>query len=117
MQVYSAAAFVQSFTRFACRYGIPKKVYIDAGSQLVSVSEKAEIAWTEVKHNLDKKFSTGLETVVCSVGGHNEHGMVERSIKEIKRVFFACFRGLKIDVRDETRVLTYETAFASIHFL
>ena len=35
MEDYSTEAFLLAFTRFSCRCGYPKTLYIDEGSQLV----------------------------------------------------------------------------------
>ena len=40
------------------------------------------------------------------MAGHNYHGQVERSIREIKKLFTTVYRGIKLDI------LGFETAFA-----
>jgi hypothetical protein len=32
------------------------------------------------------------------VGGHNYHGQVERSIREVKKLFDTVYRGVKMDI-------------------
>ena len=107
MQMYNAGAFVQAFTRFGSRYGIPKTLYIDEGSQLKAACSKMELNLTDIQTGL-KSFETGISFSTCPVGGHNFHGVVERSVMEVKKLFQVCFQGLKLDV------LSFETAFAKI---
>lgn len=55
---------------------------------------------------LDVKYSVGVEFHETGpVGAHHTQGQVERSIKEIKKVFVNTYRGLRLDI------MTYETAF------
>ena len=108
MQKYSTDAFLQAFSRFGDRYGYPHKLYIDAGSQLVSACKNTELNWVDVSTALARKSKTGIDFETCPVGGHNAHGAVERSIKEIKKLFLTCFGGLKLDI------LSYETAFSFV---
>ena len=42
------------------------------------------------------------------MGGHNYHGQVERSIREVKKLFDTVYRGVKMDI------MGYETCFAWI---
>jgi hypothetical protein len=65
-----------------------------------------QINWVDVSHTLNSKFRVGVEFSPCPVGGHNFHGQVERSIREIKKLFETVYRGAKLDL------LGYETAFA-----
>ena len=65
-----------------------------------------QISWVDVSHTLNSQFQVGVEYSPCPVRGHNYHGQVERSIREIKKLFFSVYRGIKLDV------LGFETAFA-----
>ena len=100
------SAFVQAYTRFAARFCHPKKLYPDEGSQLLKACSEMQISWVDVSHTLNSQFQVGVEYSPCPVGGHNYHGQVERSIREIKKLFFSVYRGIKLDV------LGFETAFA-----
>ncbi len=50
----------------------------------------------------------GVEFDSCPVGGHNYHGQVERSIKDVKKLFNTVYKGVNLDI------MGYETAFAWI---
>jgi len=102
------SSFLQSYTRFAARYCHPKKLFPDEGSQLLKACRDIEISWVDVAYSLNAQHGVGVEFQACPVGGHNFHGMVERSVREVKKLFNTVYRGLKLDL------LGYETAFAWI---
>jgi hypothetical protein len=67
-----------------------------------------EISWVDVAHTLNAQHAVGVEFQPCPVGGHNFHGMVERSIREVRKLFNTMYTGIKLDL------IGYETAFAWI---
>ena len=83
MEDYSADSFLQSFERFACRFGYPKTVLPDEGSQLVKGCEDMIISFVDVQQKLSREY--GVEFDTCPVGAHNVHGKVERKIREIRK--------------------------------
>ena len=105
MQKYSSDAFLQAYMRFACTRGHPAKLFIDSGSQLVKTCNDIEYSWMSIVDHLSRHHGTGIQHEICPVGGHNFHGTVERSIKEVKKLFDLTFSGLKLDI------LSYETNF------
>ena len=107
MQSYSTDSFLQSYTRFASRYGHPSHLQIDQGSQLMSGCNNMQICILDVKKQLST-HKVGVSFTTCPVSGHNFHGQVERCIKEIKSLFSRVFSGLRLDI------LSYETAFSWI---
>lgn len=108
MQGYDTSAFLQAYTRFASRYGHPNKIFIDEGSQLVKACKKMELSIIDLTQALNVQHQVGVEYQTCPVGGHNAHGIVERSIREVKKLFNLLYSGLRLDI------MTYETAFVSI---
>ena len=106
MQKYDTGAFLDAYTRFTSRFSHPNKLYIDEGSQLVKACKEMKFNILDITKSLNSKAMTGIEYVTCPVGGHNAHGMVERSIKEIKKLFTTVYSGLRLDI------MSYETAFA-----
>ena len=108
MQGYDTAAFLQAYTRFSSRYGHPSKMYIDEGSQLMKACRDMEINLVDLTHSLNSQYQVGINYQTCPVGGHNAHGIVERSIREVKKLFTLLYSGLRLDI------LTYETAFLCI---
>jgi hypothetical protein len=63
-----------------------------------------------VKRTLNQEFCVGFEHDAAPVGGHNQHGAVERSIQEIKKLFDAVFSSTKYKLD----ILSYESSFAFI---
>lgn len=108
MQNYTTDAFLQAYTRFSSRFGHPNKLFIDEGSQLMKACRKMEINITDLTQTLNSQYQVGIEYQTCPVGGHNAHGVVERSIREVKKLFNLLYSGLKLDI------MSYETAFSSI---
>ena len=108
MQGYDTPSFLQAYTRFASRHGHPAKLFIDEGSQLLKACKKMELSLVDITNTLNSKHQVGIDFEACPVGGHNVQGVVERSIKEIKKLFKLMFSGLKMDI------VSYETAFAYI---
>ena len=108
MSNYSADAFVTAFTRFAHIRGFPAKIFIDPGSQLKSACEGIEISIADITNTINGKYGTGIIHEVSPTAAHNYQGCVERSIKEVKKIFKMTFDGLKMDV------LHYETAFSYV---
>ena len=105
MPKYDTAAFVLAYTRFSSNHGHPAKLFIDEGGQLIKACKELEFNVTELVDTLNTRYNVGIEYSTCPVGGHNVHGMVERSIKELKKIFRAVYGGLKLSITG------YETAF------
>ena len=106
MEKYDTASFLMAYTRFSSKHGHPEKLFIDEGGQLLKGCKEIEFNIMDVAKSLDSKYRVGIEFSSCPVGGHNVHGMVERSIKEVKKIFTAVYSGLKLSI------MGYETAFA-----
>lgn len=108
MPGYSTECFLQAYTRFAAKHGHPNKIFIDQGSQLVKAAAEAQLVMLDIQTELEAKYQVGIEYQVCPVTGHSHHGIVERSIKEVKKLFDMIYGPLKLDI------MSYETAF---HFI
>ena len=83
MEDYSADGFLMSFSRFACRFGYPKKLLPDEGGQLVKGCSNMIISMSDVRQKLSVEHGVDFET--CPVGAHYYHGKVERKIQEVKK--------------------------------
>jgi len=82
-------------------------MFIDPGSQLMSACQKMEFSYADLERGIEEKGVT-IKHQVCPTGSHESQGQVERSIKEIRRVFDAVFKGFKLSI------MQYETAFAYV---
>ena len=106
MEDYSSDSVVMAFIRFSCRYGYPKYVLPDAGSQLIKSCEDMRYSFTDTKHRLFKEYGVDFRT--CPVGAHYMHGKVERKIKEVKK-------SVQINVQNERlSLIQWETLMHQI---
>ena len=83
MDDYSTDSFILSFIRFSCRFGYPRWVLPDEGSQLIKGCKDMEYSFIDVQQNLS--IEHGVDFKPCPVGAHNVHGKVERKIKQVKK--------------------------------
>ena len=105
MDASDSEAVIMAYTRFSSIRGHPYKLYIDEGSQMMKACKDMVISMANILDSIAAKLHVGVEYQTCRVGAHNEHGLVERSIQEVKKLFDVVFKGLKLDV------LHFETAF------
>ena len=108
MPKYDTGAFLAAYSRHSFRYGHPARLYIDGGSQLVKACRDMHLNWAELTTTLNSEYSVGVEYEVCAVGRHDRHGVVERAVQDVKKLFYQVFQGLKLDL------FAYETAFAFV---
>ena len=106
MPTYDTGGFLQAYTRFAARYGHPKLIRIDQGTQLMKAAQQMEIGLIDLSEQLRVKYQVGVEYTTCAAGHHQAHGAVERSIREVKKLMDTVFRGTRLDL------LSLETCFA-----
>ena len=83
MDDYTTTSFIESFNRFSCDHGYPKRLLCDEGSQLVKGCKEMKIDYHDLKSRLMKGLHIDFD--ICPVQGHNMHGKVERKIKEINQ--------------------------------
>ena len=96
MENYTADAFVMSFVRFLSRFGYPKLVMPDEGSQLKNGCENMIISFSDIRHQLNVKYGVDFET--CPVNAHYVHGKVERKIREIRKSLKQTVSGRRLSV-------------------
>ena len=82
LEDYSADSFVLGFIRFASRFGYPKYVLPDPGSQLVKGCKSVKYSFSDTKQKLSFEYG---DFTVCPVDAHYVHGRVERKIREVKK--------------------------------
>ena len=106
MSSYSTESFLGAFQRFVTNHAVPHIVYIDPGSQLIKACKEMQLSIGDITSTLSGKYLTGIRHKIAPAAGHNWQGVVERTIQEIKKLFYATFEGLRLDI------LNYETSFA-----
>ena len=84
LEDYSTDSFVLGFIRFASRFGYPKYVLPDPGSQLVKGCESVKYSFSDTNQKLS--FEYGVDFTACPVGAHYVHGRVERKIRELRNL-------------------------------
>ena len=77
-----ASAILDAMTRLGCEVGLPSIVLADQDSSLMKAIREAEVNLVNLKLELHEV--KGIQLEVCSVGGHNEHGLVERTIRSVQ---------------------------------
>ncbi len=105
---YDTDNFLLAFQRHIYRYGTPVQVRIDAGSQLVKGMREMRIYLADIAKSINCENGTNLSFKIAPPGAHNWNGMVERSIKEIRKVLNTVFKGRYFSV------LQFETALGYI---
>jgi len=66
MEDYGTTAFLNTFTRFSCDVGYPKKLLTDEGGQLLKGCESTKIDFQDIRHKLHTGTSVEFES--CPVG-------------------------------------------------
>ena len=110
MTEYSTDAFLMAYMRFSSRFGHPLKLLPDEGSQLIKACKDTNYSWIDITRSINAEFGVGFDYDAAPVGGHNVHGLVERSIREIRRLFDVLFKSPKYKLD----ILSYETCFSTI---
>ena len=81
-EMKDTAAMVEAFIRLACEVGYPKYVMCDKESSLLAAAREININLRNLSHQLYTEHGIVFET--CAVGGHDQHGKVERTIRTVQ---------------------------------
>ena len=85
--------FILAFQRHINRYGTPLEVRIDAGTNLLKAFGNTKVCVADIATTINADYGSKLEFKVSPPGAHNWTGMVERSIKEVKKILNTVFKG------------------------
>ena len=77
-----SSGILDGMTRLGCEVGVPSILLCDQGSNLMKAIRETEVPMINLK--LQFYEEKGIKFDVCSVGGHNEHGLVERVIRSLQ---------------------------------
>ena len=107
MEDLSTQQVILTLERHAARYGVPKNMYIDNGTQLVAL-QSAEFRIKDVDNFLYDKLS--MRFYVPAPKAHESRGRVEVRIKIVREML------ARLAVTSDTRLtpIQWETVFASI---
>ena len=75
---------IDGVTRLAADFGFPKYLMVDKDDAIMKALRESEVSLRNLQHSLYSEF--GVVFTTCPVGGHNEHGHVERIIKSIQEM-------------------------------
>ena len=74
MESYDTESFILAFVRFSCRFGYPKLIMPDEGSQLVRGCKDMIFSFADAAQRLSTEY--GVEFKACPVAAHYMHGKV-----------------------------------------
>ena len=107
MEDYSTESFLLAFVRFSCRFGFPKYLLPDEGSQLIKACKSMILNFSDLKHQLHSEYGVRFEP--CPVNAHYMHGKVERKIREVKKSMTLKMGGNRLSIL-QWETLGYEVA-------
>ena len=81
-EMKDTAAMMEAFIRLSCEVGYPKYVMCDKDSSLLAAAQEIKVNLRNLSHQLYSEHGIMFET--CAVGGHDQHGKVERTIRTIQ---------------------------------
>ena len=84
LETKSAAGITDGFTRLCAEVGVPTVVHVDQDSGALAAFQSAELDFRDLQHRLWTQYGITFET--CPVGGHEQHGLVERIIRSIQEL-------------------------------
>ena len=106
MESYDAESFIMAFIRFSCRFGYPKRLMPDEGSQLVKGCKDMILSFNDIAQKLSVEY--GVDFKPCPVAAHYMHGKVERKIQHVRRSLEKTLRN------DRISILQWETLVQQI---
>ena len=80
----SAAGITDGFTCLCAEVGVPSIVHVDQDSGALAAFQSVELDFRDLQHRLWTQYGISFET--CPVGGHEQHGLVERIIRSIQEL-------------------------------
>lgn len=98
---------VQCLERHSARYGIPTNVFVDSGSQLVSL-QSVKFSLRDV--DLILYDSLGISVRVSNPKSHQERGRVEAKVKVLRSMLTK----LSVNCTEAMTTVSWETLFAKI---
>ena len=98
---------VQALERHSSKYGVPRHVYVDSGSQLIAL-QNVRFQIRDV--NLHVWHALGMEVKVSNPKSHEERGRVEAKVKTLRLML----EKLSISKAKAMTTISWETLFARI---
>ena len=82
LEMKDTAAILEGFIRLSCESGYPKYVFCDQEASILKVLREIQVNLRDLSHRLYSEQGILFDT--CAVGGHDQHGKVERTIRSVQ---------------------------------
>ena len=81
-EMKDTAAMMEASIMLSCEVGYPKYVMCDQESSLLAAAKEIKVNLRSLSHQLYSEH--GIMFEACAVGGHDQHGKVERTIRTVQ---------------------------------
>ena len=81
-EMKDAGTMLEAIVRLSCECGYPKYISCDKESSILAALRDIKINLRDLQHRLYSEYGALVEE--CAVGGHDQHGKVERAIKTVQ---------------------------------
>lgn len=98
---------VQALERHSSRYGVPRYVFVDSGSQLVAL-QHSKFSIRDL--DLTAYSNLGLSVRVSNPKSHEERGRVEAKVKVLRSMLCK----MAVDCNQAMTIISWETLFSKI---
>ena len=98
---------VQALERHVARYGVPRKIYVDNGTNLMKLKD---VSFSLRDFSFGLLDKAGIEVMVSVAKAHEDQGRVERRVRELR----SCLEKLRDSVPPPMTHMAWETTFAQI---
>ena len=88
MEKSDASGILDGITKLGCEVGLPSLMLADQGSNLMKAVREDAVTLVNLKLQVMQEKEIKME--VCSVGGHNKRGLVERVIRSLQESLHEC---------------------------
>ena len=81
-EMKDTAAMLEAIIRLSCECGYPKYICVDKEGSILAAMRVIKVDLRDLQHSLYKEHGVILEE--AAVGGHDQHGKVERTIRSVQ---------------------------------
>ena len=81
-EMKDTAAMLEAIIRLSCECGYPKYICVDKEGSILAAMREIKVNLRDLQHSLYREHGVILEE--AAVGGHDQHGKVERTIRSVQ---------------------------------
>ena len=81
-EMKDTGAILEAIIRLACECGYPKYIAVDKEGSILAAMREIKVNLRDLQHSLYREHGVLLEE--AAVGGHDQHGKVERTIRSVQ---------------------------------